>query len=409
MDKFEVLKHYFGYDSFREGQEESVDAILNKRDLLTILSTGAGKSLCYQIPAIMSENLTIIFSPLISLMKDQVDKLVSKNIESYVLNSTLSKTETENVFKSLEEGRCKILYTSPERLDNEEFVERIKNIKIDNIIIDEAHCISQWGNDFRPAFLKIVEFINNMEERPTIAAFTATATLQVREDIITKLSLDNPVRVISTFDRLNLTFAKYDCNGENKVDILLMYLKVLRNKAGIVYCNTRKGVDELYEKLKEMEISVGKYHAGMRNSDRELMQTKYISNNIRVMIATNAFGMGIDKANIQFVIHFNTPFDIESYYQEAGRAGRNGDKSLCVLLFDDKDFNLASNLIRRTYNFNKFEYGAKQAMDIKLEKLESMMKYTESNECLRNDLLEYFSEIKEEDCGKCSHCLKKGK
>ena len=327
----EALKAVFGYDSFRPGQEAVINAILEGRDILAVMPTGAGKSLCYQVPAMLLSGITLVISPLISLMQDQVKALNEAGVDAAFINSSLSEKEMHDTFKNATKGQYKIIYVAPERLMSEGFVRLAKDIEISMITVDEAHCISQWGQDFRPSYMDIAEFVNVLDKRPIVSAFTATATQNVREDIICSLGLTNPYFLVTGFDRENLFF-QVD-KPQSKDRFILDYLDRHKGESGIIYCATRKNVDSLYTLLKKRNISVAKYHAGMSIEERKKMQDDFVFDYTSIVIATNAFGMGIDKSNVRFVIHYNMPSSMENYYQEAGRTGRDGLNSECILLF----------------------------------------------------------------------------
>ena len=323
LDKKAVLKQYFGHSSFREGQEQVVDAILQGRDALCVMPTGAGKSICYQVPALIFKGITIVVSPLISLMKDQVNALTQNGIQAAYLNSSLTSTQYAKVIGNIRRGIYKIIYVAPERLSVPDFLDACMDIKVDLLAIDEAHCISQWGQDFRPSYLKIADFVNSLGYRPTIAAFTATATAEVKDDIEYSLKLKSPFRITTGFDRPNLKFEVI--RAKHKFDELLEILKKHTDDSGIIYCSTRKTVEEVGEKLNDTGFSATVYHAGLEDEVRKQNQEDFVYERKNIMVATNAFGMGIDKSNVSYVIHYNMPKDIESYYQEAGRAGRDGE------------------------------------------------------------------------------------
>lgn len=391
-----LLKQYFGYTSFRKGQSEIISNILKKRDCLAILPTGAGKSICYQIPALIFNSLTIVISPLISLMKDQVDKLNKKNIPSIYVNSNMSKIEYTQIMKNIRLDKYKIIYIAPERLDNKDFLEIIKNTSISLIAIDEAHCVSGWGHDFRKSYLNIYKFISLLSPRPVIAAFTATATKLVKKDIITILNLRDPFTLTTTFNRENLSF--FIESPINKTEFILNFLENNNLDSGIIYCNSRKNVDFLYDYLSLKGYNASKYHAGLTSFERDKYQNLFISNKCKIMIATNAFGMGIDKPDIRYVIHYNMPKNIEGYYQEAGRAGRDGKPSKCILLFSYDDIFTNKFLIEKS--------AKNKSYILDYQRLNSMIDYCNTKKCLRSYLLNYFGENSiNKNCGNCGNCI----
>lgn len=392
-----LLKKHFGYDNFRPGQEEIIKHILNKKDCLGIMPTGAGKSICYQIPSLIFTGTTIVISPLISLMKDQVDSLNDVGIPSAFINSTLSLKQYMEIVTNARNSKYKIIYVAPERLNSESFLNLLNSIEISMIAIDEAHCVSQWGHDFRPSYREIANVILNLKTRPIVTAFTATATEIVKNDIIDLLKLDNPFTLTTGFDRKNLHFAvKYP---ENRKDFIIDYLKQHEDDSGIIYCLTRKTVDSLYENLKSLNFNVTKYHGGMTEKQRTQSQEDFVYDRTTIMIATNAFGMGIDKSNIRYVIHFNMPKDLESYYQEAGRGGRDGDNSECILLFSRVDIVTNKFLIEQTTSETEIDHS------VEYQKLNDIIDYCNTDKCLRKYILEYFGEIPQFDnCSNCSNC-----
>ena len=335
MDKHKLLKQYFGYDAFREGQEFLIDSILEGRDVLGIMPTGAGKSICYQVPALMMEGITLVISPLISLMKDQVEGLNQAGVHAAYLNSSLTPGQYRKALGYAREGRYPIIYVAPERLLTEEFLDFALHTSIAMVAVDEAHCVSQWGQDFRPSYLKIVDFIGRMKARPVVAAFTATATKEVKEDIISILMLREPALMTTGFDRQNLYFGVM--TPKNRYETIRSYLESHRKDSGIIYCLTRKVVEEVCEKLADDGFPVTRYHAGLSDAERKHNQEDFIYDRKPVMVATNAFGMGIDKSNVRFVFHYGMPKNLESYYQEAGRAGRDGQPAECFLLYNGQD------------------------------------------------------------------------
>jgi len=396
----EILKKYFGYVDFREGQEEIIKNILNKKDTLGIMPTGGGKSICYQIPALIFDGITLVISPLISLMQDQVTALNSLGIESVYINSSLSQRESNEIFKNISLDQYKIVYVAPERLENEYFLEHIKSKNISQIAVDEAHCISQWGHDFRKSYLGIPRFLKKLQSKPVISAFTATATPKVRNDIVGNLNFD-PDIYLNGFDRKNLKFTTV--KGVNSLAYIKKYLKEHSGEGGIIYASTRKEVDSIYNELLSRGYKVGKYHAGLKDSEREEYQNRFVEDELDIMVATNAFGMGIDKSNVRFVIHNNLPKDIESYYQEAGRAGRDGLEANCILIFNPKDI-----LTQRFFIENNQFDNSREIMDVKYEKLNAMVNYCHTSKCIRSYILEYFGDEKIENCSNCSNCLDTG-
>lgn len=403
MDKNSVLKEYFGYFSFREGQEELIDAILLKRDALGIMPTGAGKSVCFQVPALIFEGVTLVVSPLVSLMKDQVSALVQCGIKAAYINASLTEKQLETVMNRAENNQYKIIYVAPERLLNREFISLCQKIDISMICIDEAHCVSHWGHDFRPSYLHIKDFILNLAKRPVITAFTATATKRVRDDITELIGLNKPFQVVTGFDRPNLYFEVI--KPKNKYVALRRYLDLYSGRSGIVYCASRRNTDELYEKLSDEGYSVTKYHAGLSKAERDRNQEMFIEDKKEVIIATNAFGMGIDKSNVSFIVHYNMPGDIESYYQEAGRAGRDGSDADCILLFSPSDVRLQKFFIENAdENPDITDEEKAEIKALKYEKLNKMVYYSTNAPCLRNYMLSYFGEKPKGRCQNCSGC-----
>ena len=400
----EALKAVFGYDSFRPGQEAVINAILEGRDILAVMPTGAGKSLCYQVPAMLLSGITLVISPLISLMQDQVKALNEAGVNAAFINSSLSEKELKDTFKNAYKGHYRIIYVAPERLLSEGFISFAKSVEISMVTVDEAHCISQWGQDFRPSYMDIAEFINILDKRPIISAFTATATQNVREDIICSLGLNNPYFLVTGFDRENLFF-QVD-KPQNKERFILDFIERHRGESGIIYCATRKNVDSLYTLLRKQHISVGKYHAGMSNEERKQMQNDFVFDYTSIVIATNAFGMGIDKSNVRFVIHYNMPSSMENYYQEAGRAGRDGLNSECILLFSPQDI-IINRFLLEHKDFSDIDpIDAMTIRERDIKRLQIMEGYCYTTECLRNYILKYFGEDPKKPCDDCGNCLR---
>lgn len=403
-DKLSVLKDYFGHDSFRDGQEQIVDALLDGRDALCIMPTGAGKSMCYQIPALLFDGVTIVVSPLISLMKDQVGSLVQSGVPAAYINSSLSYPQFLRVLSNVEHGKYKIIYVAPERLLTDGFLDTCKKIKISMVAVDEAHCVSQWGQDFRPSYLKIVSFIKSLENRPIVGAFTATATNDVKEDIKKILRLENPFEITTGFDRPNLFFGVI--NSSSKDEKLIDLIRERGDRSGIVYCATRKNVESVCELLCDNGFSAAIYHAGLDEYERRKNQEDFVFDRKNIMVATNAFGMGIDKSNVTYVIHYNMPKNIESYYQEAGRAGRDGGEADCILLYSPKDVRLNRFMIENSEGNDELTIEEnEQIRERDFERLKYMTFYSTTNDCLRGFILRYFGGEKKAYCGKCSNCL----
>ena len=401
--KLQVLKQYFGYSSFRSGQAELIDAQMAGRDVLGVMPTGGGKSLCYQIPALLCDGIALVVSPLISLMKDQVAALKKAGIPAAYINSSLSVDQIRTAYKNLAANKYKIVYIAPERLLTEGFLLTIKNIKVSIVAVDEAHCISQWGQDFRPSYLRIVEFLKLSEYRPVVSAFTATATPQVRDDMERILELKEPLRVVTGFDRPNLYFEVL--KPRNKPAALLALIKGRQEKSGIVYCSTRSEVEKTCLMLQDNGILATRYHAGLSDDERRANQDSFVRDHCSVIVATNAFGMGIDKSNVAYVIHYNMPQSIEAYYQEAGRAGRDGSDAECILLYSAGDVRTARYLIEHPVPNEEIpEKQRNQVAEQALLRLDKMIGYCKTANCLRGYILDYFGEQHGETCSNCGNC-----
>ena len=405
MNINQTLKQYFGYDSLRTGQRELINGILEGHDVLGIMPTGAGKSLCYQLPALMLEGITLVISPLISLMSDQVKALNQAGVHAAYINSSLTENQIRMALSYASQGRYKIIYVAPERLNTPRFLDFACNADISMLTVDEAHCISQWGQDFRPSYLEIADFLTRLPRRPVVSAFTATATERVKNDIVASLGLNNPVTMVTGFDRPNLFFRVVTRKrGSQKDNSIINYVKKHEDESGIIYCVTKKNVDNLYALLNEHGILAGRYHAGISNEERKQNQEDFTYDRIRVMVATNAFGMGIDKSNVRYVLHYNMPQSLEYYYQEAGRAGRDGEEAECVLFFSKQDIMINKFLLQ-----NKASAGdvasdmQKTANDQR--KLQQMINYCETDKCLREFILSYFGDTTPCICNKCSNCV----
>lgn len=404
MNKTEVLKTYFGYDSFRKGQENVIDGLLAGKDVVAIMPTGAGKSLCYQVPALLFSGITLVISPLISLMQDQVKSLNEAGVHAAYINSSLTETQISKALALAARGTYQIIYVAPERLESAAFMHFVSQVKISMVTVDEAHCISQWGQDFRPGYLKIVDFIESLPERPVVGAFTATATEEVKEDIACILKLKNPEIIVTGFDRENLYYSVEHIAGKRKDVFVMDYLKKHPRESGIIYCATRKNVDALYEILCKQGIAAARYHAGMDNGERKKSQEDFIYDRAPVIVATNAFGMGIDKSNVRFVIHYNMPQSMENYYQEAGRAGRDGENANCILLFSAQDIMIGKFLLERKEFEGIEEEDVEFLRKRDLHRLYIMEEYCKTTSCLRHYILKYFGERVTGACNNCGNC-----
>ena len=404
MTKEEILRQYFGYSQFRQGQETLIDSILAGKDTLGIMPTGAGKSICYQVPALMMEGITLVISPLISLMKDQVGALNAAGIHAAYLNSSLTPGQYMKALNFAGQGRYPIIYVAPERLMTDAFLDFALNARISMVAVDEAHCVSQWGQDFRPSYLKIVEFIDQLKTRPVVSAFTATATSQVREDIVRILKLREPTVLTTGFDRSNLYFAVK--SPKDRYASMVNDLERHRGESGIIYCLTRKTVEEVCGKLIQDGFPATRYHAGLSDEERRRNQDDFIYDRSPIMVATNAFGMGIDKSNVRYVIHYNMPKNMESYYQEAGRAGRDGEPAECILIYGGQDVVTNQMFIEHNQENDALDPETRAiVMEQDRERLKKMTYYCFTNECLRDYILRYFGEYGGNYCGNCSNCL----
>ncbi|MBO0959827.1 DNA helicase RecQ [Neobacillus sp. MM2021_6] len=390
-----LLESHFGYSSFRKGQEQAIHSVLDGSNTICVMPTGGGKSICYQIPALVLPGTTIVISPLISLMKDQVDALIQVGIPATFINSSLSYSEANKRINEAKQGKYKLLYIAPERLESYEFVEDLRSMEIPLVAVDEAHCISQWGHDFRPSYRHIQQMVNNLPQRPNVLALTATATPRVREDICQLLNIDERNTIITGFERENLSFSVI--KGQDRQKFLKAYLKKNEQEAGIIYAATRKNVDQLYEKLRKENINVARYHAGMGDAERAREQERFLEDKASVMVATSAFGMGIDKSNIRYVVHYQMPKNMESYYQEAGRAGRDGLDSECIMLYSPQDVQVQRFLIDQSSDRSRITQ--------ELEKLQQMADYCHTENCLQEFILKYFGETETDTCGRCGNCL----
>lgn len=404
MNKYEILKKYFGYGAFRPGQEELIDAILSGQDVLGIMPTGAGKSICYQVPALLLPGITIVISPLISLMKDQVRALNEAGVHAAYINSSLSETQIAKALYLAEQGTYKIIYVAPERLQSGLFLDFLGKVQVSMVTVDEAHCISQWGQDFRPSYLNIVHMIAGMKVRPVVSAFTATATEEVKNDILCVLGLRDPDVLVTGFDRENLYFEVR--SGGHKDDELIRYVKEHSNESGIIYCATRKNVEAVCTALQMQDIPATRYHAGLSNEERKKNQDQFIFDEKPVIVATNAFGMGIDKSNVRYVLHYNMPQSMENYYQEAGRAGRDGGRAECILFYSPQDVRINQFLLEEKEfreEMTADEIAAVRERDAL--RLKMMIFYCTTKDCLRAYILNYFGEKTKRRCENCGNCL----
>lgn len=403
MDKYSILKRCYGYSAFRNGQEALIDGVLQGRDVFGIMPTGGGKSICYQVPGLLLPGITLVISPLISLMRDQVLSLKAAGIPAAYINSTLTYAQHQAVYRNLLAGKYKIVYVAPERLDYGGFGSVSGKLQISFVAVDEAHCISQWGQDFRPSYLRIVNFIQSLPRRPVVGAFTATATAQVREDVERILGLRDPVRTVTGFDRPNLYFEVL--RPEKKEQELLYLLSSRRSKSGIVYCSTRKKVEQVCQLLQDRGYAATRYHAGLEEQERSANQEGFLHDRSTVMVATNAFGMGIDKSNVSYVIHYNMPKSLEAYYQEAGRAGRDGAEADCILLYSGSDVTTAKFLIAQNADNEELDEQQRELVRQQdLQRLEVMTAYCKSKDCLRGYILDYFGQVHSQLCGNCGNC-----
>ena len=403
-DPQSILRQYFGYSSFRRGQEEIIDKLLSGQDVLAIMPTGAGKSLCYQVPALVMDGITLVISPLVSLMKDQVNALTAQGIRGAYLNRSLTDVQFSKALSNMAKGIYKIIYVAPERLTSQHFLNAVKQIDISMIAVDEAHCVSQWGQDFRPGYLNISKFIASLPRRPIVGAFTATATAKVKQDIIHLLCLNHPYEVTTGFDRPNLFFSVF--RAYDKQQRIKSLVTANKNKSGIIYCSTRKKVEEVCDYLCEQGFSATRYHAGLCDEERRQNQDDFVYDRKRIMVATNAFGMGIDKSDVRFVIHHNMPKNLESYYQEAGRAGRDGEYAECTLIWDDDDIRICRYFIS---HMERNEELTDEQFEIfkqkEYERLDRIIAYCKTRGCLRSFMLRYFGDDSKAKCKMCSNCL----
>ncbi|MCI1958092.1 MAG: RecQ family ATP-dependent DNA helicase [Clostridia bacterium] len=404
-NELSILKRYFGYETFRPGQKNIIENILSHKDVLGIMPTGAGKSICFQVPAMLLKGITIVVSPLISLMKDQVGALVQEGYPAAYLNSSLTFSQQREMLRRANLGRYRIIYIAPERLMTEDFLSFAENAEISMVTVDEAHCISQWGQDFRPSYMKIADFIKTLPKRPVVSAFTATATADVKNDIIKMLDLKNPYTLVTGFDRPNLYFEVQRPIDKDKA--LLHTLKQFGNKTGIIYCSTRKAVESVTMLLNRHGYSAVRYHAGLDDIERQKNQDDFIYDRKNIIVATNAFGMGIDKSNVSFVIHYNMPKNIENYYQEAGRAGRDGSEAKCILLYSPRDIHTNRFFIENSRDPQIPHDIQLKIIEKDIEKLRQMIFYCTTKHCLRGFILKYFGENPTQKCENCSNCVNK--
>ena len=402
MDKQEALRHYFGHSAFRPGQERLIDAVLDGRDVLGVMPTGGGKSLCYQVPALLLPGVTLVVSPLISLMKDQVAALQAAGAPAACLNSALSLEQLRTVYSRARQGAYKLLYVAPERLEGEGFDRLVRELEVPLVAVDEAHCISQWGQDFRPSYLRISAFLEGLPRRPAVAAFTATATGPVQQDIVQLLALRDPVREVTGFDRPNLFFDVQ--HPRSKLAALLKLVEERPGRSGIVYCATRSGVEKVCQALEARGVSATRYHAGLEPEERQRNQDDFQFDRKAVMVATNAFGMGIDKSNVSYVVHYNMPKSLEAYYQEAGRAGRDGEAADCILLYSAGDIATARFLIENGGNEELTPEAREAVRRHDYQRLSAMTGYCRTTACLRGRILDYFGQSHDASCGSCGNC-----
>ncbi len=404
--KIQLLKQVYGYSSFREGQGDLIDSLINGRDTLGIMPTGGGKSLCFQLPAMMKDGITLVISPLISLMSDQVNALLQLDIPAAYLNSSLTPAQIKKATQFACEGKYKIIYLAPERLDSLDFVNFAQSSNISMIVVDEAHCVSHWGHDFRPSYLKIKEFVDSLPTKPVVGAFTATATEEVRNDIVELLGLKSPYILITGFDRPNLYYEVEATTAKEKNARVLELLTEMPGQSGIIYCSTRKHVETLCFELNRCGHKATRYHAGLSDVEREANQKSFLYDECNIMVATNAFGMGIDKSNVNFVIHYDLPKDLESYYQEAGRAGRDGSKARCILFYSKQDIKIMEFLIDKSNELENIDEETKNLLNNNAhDRLNIMVKYCNQPGCLRNYILNYFNQKSSNRCGNCGNCL----